>query len=117
MAPTIQTGGMARVVLITAPNEAVARQLARAMVEQRLVACVNLLPGVSSIYRWEGQVEEESEVLLVVKTAAARLDELARFVLAEHPYDQPEFVALAPEAVESGYLAWLLAESAPPAAD
>ena len=105
--------GLARVVLITAPDLPAARSLGRALVEARVAACANLVPGLTSIFRWQGAIQEEAEVLLIVKTRADRLDELGRLVAEQHPYEVPELVALRPEAVAPGYLAWLLAESAP----
>lgn len=102
-----------RVVLITAPDADRARQLARALVERRAVACVNLVPDVESIYRWQGRVEESREVLMIVKTTAARIDELEALLAALHPYDVPECIAFAPDRVEAKYRAWLCAQSAP----
>lgn len=103
----------ARVLLVTAPDLECARALARGLVERRLAACVNLVPGLESIYRWQGAIESAKEVLLVVKTGAARVGEIERFLAAEHPYDVPECIALEPASVERSYLAWLLAEAAP----
>jgi periplasmic divalent cation tolerance protein len=97
-----------RVVLCTAPDGGVAERLARTLVEERLAACVNLVPGVRSVYRWEGAVQEDGEVLMVVKTVAARLATLEERLAALHPYDVPEFVALNPEHVSAGYLRWAL---------
>lgn len=97
-----------RIVLSTAPDEGEALRLARALVEGGLAACVNLVPGVTSVYRWEGEVEEASEVLMLVKTSAARLGDVEGFMEREHPYEVPECVALEPEAVSPAYLAWLL---------
>ncbi len=102
-----------RVVLITHPRTG-ARAFARGLVERSLAACVNVVP-VSSVYRWCGAVEEAREVLLVVKTRAGEVRALERHLAREHPYDVPEFVALAPGHVERRYLAWLLAESGPSA--
>lgn len=102
---------LARVVLVTAPDLAVARALARGLVERRLAACVNLVPGLESVYRWQGAVENANEVLLLVKTAAERLPALEDFLAAEHPYDLPECIALEPARIEPRYLAWLLAEA------
>lgn len=87
-----------------------AEAFAAGLVEARLAACVNLLP-VTSVYRWEGAVERAGETLLVLKTATERLPAVQAYVADRHPYDTPELVALAPEAVEERYLAWLLAES------
>lgn len=101
----------ARVVLVSAPDEAVARQLARSCVEARLAACVNVLPGALSIYRWKGELEEARECLLLIKTVAARLPELQATLARAHPYELPEFVVLRADEVEPRYLAWLRAES------
>jgi periplasmic divalent cation tolerance protein len=106
---TSQESERARVVLITAPDLPTARELARKMVEQRLAACVNLVGGVRSIYRWKDAVEEEEEVLMVIKTTDARFGALASWVGKTHPYDVPECLALEPAAVEERYLEWLLA--------
>ncbi|MBK7643540.1 MAG: divalent-cation tolerance protein CutA [Planctomycetes bacterium] len=103
----------ARVVLVTAPEIGVARALARGLLERRLAACVNLLPGLESHYRWKGALESASEVLLLVKTRAAHLPRLEAFLAQEHPYECPECIALEPAHVERSYLEWLLAETAP----
>lgn len=92
-----------RVVLVTAPPRR-ARSLARSLVERRVAACVNLVPGVRSVYRWKGRVEEARETLLVAKTSAARLPALLAAVEELHPYEVPEAIALA---VDGGLAAWL----------
>ncbi|QDU68767.1 divalent-cation tolerance protein CutA [Engelhardtia mirabilis] len=97
----------ALVVLVTAPDLAVADRLAADLVQRRIAACVNLVEGVTSVYRWEGQVQRAAEVLMVVKTVRARLRELEAFLGAEHPYEVPECVALAPAHVAGPYLGWL----------
>src|SRR5262245_4674531 len=101
----------ARIVLITAPDLETARKLARALVEARAAACVNIVPGLTSIYRWQGAVQEDQEVLLVVKARADTLAELERVVARVHPYEVPEIVALHPADVERRYLSWWLAET------
>ena len=98
----------ARIVLTTAPDREVAERIARGLVERRLAACVNLLPGVRSVYRWKGEIEEADEVLLVAKTAADRLEALETALKELHPYDVPEVVALEADRVEARYLAWLV---------
>lgn len=95
------------IVLITAPTLESARQIAHLLVEKRLVACVNLLPGVTSIYRWEGRVQEEAEVLLICKTRRARLVALQEEVKTVHPYQVPEILALPLVAGLETYLSWL----------
>lgn len=102
----------ARVVLVTAPEGEEALRLARALVDERLAACVNVLAGATSVYRWQGRVHEEGEALLVVKTAADRVARLERRLGELHPYDVPELVVLGPSHVEARYLAWLLEQLA-----
>ncbi|MBK7878167.1 MAG: divalent-cation tolerance protein CutA [Planctomycetes bacterium] len=100
------------VVFVTAPDLASGRELARALVDARLAACVNVIPGVTSVYRWQGAVEESSEVLLVVKSVAARLGGLEARVRDLHPYSVPEFVVLDAAHVSAPYGDWLRAETA-----
>lgn len=95
------------VVLMTAPDAAAAERIARALVDERLAACVNILPGVRSVYRWEGKVEESSEVLLVAKTRASLFGKVEARVRALHPYDVPEIVALPLTDGSRPYLSWL----------
>jgi len=109
MADETEAGaGAARVVLMTAPDAEVARRLARGWVEAGLVACVNVVPGVTSVYAWQGGVEEDSEVLLIAKTTVAGAERLERSLAEDHPYDVPECVVLAPTHVARGYLDWLV---------
>jgi periplasmic divalent cation tolerance protein len=98
-------------LLMTAPDEETGRRIARALVEERLAACVNVLPGVHSIYRWKGAVEESDEVMLVAKTRAERAAALAARVRALHPYELPEVVALPVTDGSRAYLRWVVAES------
>lgn len=97
-----------RLILVTAPSHEVARALGRGLVERGLAACVNVLGGITSIYRWKEAVEEESEFLLLIKTRSGRVAAIEEFLQTEHPYDVPECVALAPSEVEPRYLQWLL---------
>ena len=82
------------VVLCTAPDETTAIRLARAAVEARVAACVNVLGQVRSIYRWQGSVEDDAEVQLLFKTTATRVGALEQLIDSEHPYDVAEFVVL-----------------------
>jgi periplasmic divalent cation tolerance protein len=102
-----------RVVLLTAPDAASAERIARALVEERLAACVNVVPGLRSVYRWEGKVEDASEVLLVAKTLAERAGALAARVAELHPYELPEVLELAAVGGSEPYLAWVRRESTP----
>lgn len=93
------------VVLCTFPDLAQARQIGAAMVERQVAACVNLVPGIESIYRWEGKVERAGEVLALFKTT--RYPELEAALRELHPYEVPEILALPVAAGLPAYLAWL----------
>jgi len=96
------------IVLTTVGADFDPRPLARELVEARVAACVNIVPGVESVYRWEGKVAEEGEKLLLIKTTDERLDALQSALLAKHPYDVPEFVVITPDDVRGAYREWLL---------
>jgi periplasmic divalent cation tolerance protein len=96
------------VVLTTVGADFDARSLARALVELRLAACVNVIERVASIYRWEGNVTEDSEQLLVIKTADDRVAPLREELFRRHPYSVPEFVVLPVAETSASYGAWLL---------
>lgn len=100
----------ALVVLCTVPTAELAAELARTLVEARLAACGNVVPGLRSIYRWQGKVEDEPEVLLILKTTRERLPELRDELLKRHPYQVPEVLALPVEAGSAAYLEWLAAQ-------
>jgi periplasmic divalent cation tolerance protein len=102
-----------RVVLVTAPDVETAAELGRTLVAERLAACVNVVPGLRSIFRWEGSVQEEAEVLLVVKTQAARCQALAARLQDLHPYDLPEILELLVTGGSAAYLEWVRTESSP----
>lgn len=95
------------VALTTFPDEEVAVRIARALVGGGHAACVNLVPGVRSIYAWKDEVHDDNELLAVMKTTRAASEGLRRALLAAHPYDTPEFVLLRADEVEERYLAWM----------
>lgn len=95
------------IVLCTAPDPATAESLARAVVEARLAACVNLLPGVHSVYRWQGKIQQDHETLLIIKTRRDRFDALAEALRQQHPYELPEIIAVPLSDGLPGYLAWV----------
>lgn len=101
----------ARIVITTAGSREEAEDIARSLVDERLAACVNLVPGLTSIYRWKGDVETASEVLLIIKTTAANLERVESALRRLHSYEVPEFLVLAPEAAGKNYLDWLLLDS------
>ncbi len=104
-------------VYLTFPDEASAERLARLLVERRLAACVNLMPGARSFYRWQGAVSADVEVLAVAKTRAGRLDALVATVRAEHPFDLPCVVAYPAIGGDDAYLDWVRAETHAEATD
>lgn len=94
-------------VLVTAPDIRTARRLARLALKARLIACANLVPKVESHYWWQGKRESATEVLLLLKTRRANLARLEKLIMAEHPYDTPEFLVLGLHSGSKRYLAWL----------
>ena len=95
------------IVLVTAPDLKTARALANAALQARLIACANLVPKIESHYWWQGKIESDAEVLLVLKTQKSKLAALEKLLLAKHPYDTPEFLALPLSAGNKKYLDWL----------
>lgn len=96
-----------RVVFVTAGAEEEGVKIARALVGEKLAACVNIVPGLRSIYAWKGAIEDDSEVLLVIKTVASNLEALSRRVTELHSYDVPEVIALEIDRGRESYLNWL----------
>jgi periplasmic divalent cation tolerance protein len=96
------------IVLTTVGANFDANALARSLVEERLAACVNIIPSVTSIYRWQGKVDKDGEQLLVIKTVDDNLQALREALFARHPYDVPEFVVLPVASTSDAYGAWLL---------
>jgi len=98
------------VILCTFPDPGQARQIGTVLVEAQLAACVNLLPAVESIYRWQGKLETAAETLAIFKTTAAAFPEFEKMLTELHPYDVPEIIALEPEKISETYRAWVCAE-------
>jgi periplasmic divalent cation tolerance protein len=103
-----------RLVLTTAGSRDEAEQIARALVDERLAACVNIIPGLTSIYRWKGETESADEFLLLIKTTAASLDPIETALRRLHSYEVPEFLVLTPESAAKPYLEWLLESTGQP---
>jgi periplasmic divalent cation tolerance protein len=95
------------IVFVTAPGAEEAAKMAEAVVEERLAACVNIVGGVESIYRWEGKVTRDREVLMIIKTTAERYAELERRIKELHSYTTPEVVAIEIERGSQPYLDWI----------
>jgi periplasmic divalent cation tolerance protein len=96
------------VVLVTAPSPEKAAEIARTLVEERLAACGNVIPGVRSIYAWEGKVHDDSEALLILKAPRKLMQELCDRVVAIHPYDVPEVIALPIDGGNERYIDWII---------
>jgi periplasmic divalent cation tolerance protein len=96
-----------QIVLSTCADREQAERIAHRLVEQHLAACVNILPGVQSIYRWQGSVESAAEVLLLIKTSAAHSNEVQSTIASLHSYDVPEFLVLPVCGGSEAYLGWL----------
>ncbi len=101
-------------VLSTAPSTDDAHQLARTLVEERLAACCSIVPGVSSIYRWQNSVERSDECLMLIKTSREHYEALRTRILSMHPYDVPEILAVNLDAGDPSYLSWLAASLGAP---
>ena len=95
------------IVLVTAPDLKTARALARAALDARLVACANLVPKLESHYWWQGKLERSNEVLILFKATKVKLGALEKLVLANHPYDTPEFIAIPLDSGTPRYLDWI----------
>jgi periplasmic divalent cation tolerance protein len=95
------------IVFVTAPTCDDGHAIARALVREKLAACVNILPGIRSIYTWEGEVCEDEEVLLIIKTRAKNFEDLSALVKEVHPYDVPEVIAMSLIAGAPDYLNWI----------
>ena len=96
-----------QIVLCTVPDDATARRLSTALVAERLAACVNIVPGITSVYRWKGTVETGPELLLIIKTVAAKYAQLQDRIRALHPYELPEVVAVTADGGLPDYFAWI----------
>ena len=98
-------------MLATVPDAEVGRRLARSLLQERLIACANLVPGVTSLYRWEGEVQEEDETLVVMKTRSELVPRLIARIPELHPYELPEVLALRVDDGLPAYRRWVLGET------
>jgi periplasmic divalent cation tolerance protein len=101
------------ICFVSAPSVEVAQALSMLVVERKLAACVNIMPNVRSVYRWKGKVTIDEEVLMVIKTSQARVSELRDTILANHPYETPEFVVVQSTDASKTYADWVCASTAP----
>ena len=98
-------------VYTTYPSIVEAEKAGRALLERALAACVNILPGMVSLYRWQGAIERGEEAVMIVKTRASLAEQVRASVKATHPYDTPAILVLPIESVDERYFAWILAET------
>ncbi|XP_010272941.1 PREDICTED: protein CutA 1, chloroplastic-like isoform X2 [Nelumbo nucifera] len=95
------------VVYVTVPNREAGRKLAESIIKEKLAACVNIVPGIESLYRWQGEIHQDSEELLIIKTREPLLEALTEHVRANHEYEVPEVIALPIKGGSLKYLEWL----------
>ncbi|NP_001158614.1 CutA homolog [Oncorhynchus mykiss] len=107
MASETYMSGTHSAAFVTCPNEQVAKDPARGIVEKKLAACVNIVPQITSVYEWQGKVQEDSEVLLMIKTRSSKVASLAEYVRSNHPYEVAEVISLPIEQGNPPYLKWL----------
>ena len=98
-------------VISTLPDQEQAQKLAQSLVQQKLAACVNILPSATSVYRWQGQVETANETIILIKTTMARYPDLEAAIKAQHPYELPEIIAVPVSTGLWAYLDWVQAET------
>jgi periplasmic divalent cation tolerance protein len=108
----VQVNDKPVLIYSTFPSSEVAERVGRQLVEQRLAACVNILPGMTSIYRWEGKIACDSEVVMIIKTRQSLAEPGIAAVRQQHPYTNPALLVLPVEGGSGDYLAWLLEETA-----
>ncbi|XP_054854172.1 protein CutA homolog [Eublepharis macularius] len=99
--------GTHSVAFVNCPNEQTARDIARAIMDRKLAACVNILPKTSTMYIWKGEIEEATEVLLLVKTRTSKIRELSDYIRSMHPFEVPEFISLPIDQGNPAYLKWI----------
>ena len=95
------------IALTTCPNPEIAQQLARGVVAQQLAACVNIIPAIQSIYPWQGEITQDNESLLLMKTQLQQLGELELYIQTHHPYELPEFITFTVKSGSKAYLDWI----------
>jgi periplasmic divalent cation tolerance protein len=95
------------IVFVTTPNTVEGQKIAKKLVSEQLAACVNIVPGMTSFYTWKGEICEDNEVLLIIKTRASLFDALSAAVQVEHPYEVPEIIAAPITTGSASYLRWI----------
>lgn len=104
---TSYTAGASSICYVTTPNQESAKKIARELITNKLAACVNIIPGIQSIYEWDGKINEDLEILLMIKTTTELVDDLSKFVRENHPYSVAEVISVKIENGNPPYLDWL----------
>ena len=107
LSSNMSTGTPYSIAFVTVPNKDVGEKIAGGLVSAKLAACVNIIPGVTSVYEWEGKIEQDSELILKIKTRTSRIPELTEFVKSNHPYDVCEVITTTIDSGNPQYLDWL----------
>ncbi|XP_057700075.1 protein CutA homolog isoform X1 [Corythoichthys intestinalis] len=107
MASETYKSGAHSAAFITCPNDTVAKDLARGIVQQKLAACVNVVPSITSVYEWQGAIQEDTEVLLMIKTRSSKVPALTDYVRKNHPYEVAEVISLPIDQGNPPYLKWI----------
>ncbi|XP_068106267.1 protein CutA isoform X2 [Hyperolius riggenbachi] len=107
MATEVYVSGTLSAAYVTCPNDTVAKSIGRGLVERKLAACVNVIPQITSIYEWKGKIEEDSEVLLMIKTRSSKVPDLTEYVRSVHPYEVCEVISVPIEQGNPAYLSWV----------
>ncbi|XP_073417429.1 protein CutA isoform X3 [Dendrobates tinctorius] len=107
MATEVYKSGSVSAAYVTCPNETVAKDIARGLVERKLAACVNIIPQITSIYEWKGKIEEDSEILLMIKTRSSKVPAVTDYVRSVHPYEVCEVISVPIEQGNPPYLSWI----------
>ncbi|XP_006001001.1 protein CutA homolog [Latimeria chalumnae] len=107
MATEGYVSGTHSAAFVTCPNDKVAKEIARGIVEKKLAACVNVIPQITSVYEWKGKIEEDSEILLMIKTRSSKVTALAEYIRSVHPYEVAEVISLPIDQGNPPYLKWL----------
>lgn len=105
--PNPYVSGTNSIVYVTTPNDESAKKIAKGIIDKKLAACVNILPNILSIYEWDGKVNEDSEVLLMIKTTTSYVDQLSKFVRENHPYSVAEVISVKIDNGNPPYLDWV----------
>ncbi|XP_077052893.1 protein CutA homolog [Siphateles boraxobius] len=107
MATETQSSGTHSAAFVTCPNDTVAKELARGIVEKKLAACVNIIPQITSVYEWQGKIEEDTEVLMMIKTRSSKIPAVAEYVRSHHPYEVAEVISFPIHQGNPPYLKWI----------